>query len=155
MFSVLPESVTPEPAVSFPPKEHASVESLVESLLQESASLKQQLAAYKSREAMAAARPDLEHENDQLRRQLEKVAKLDGAALTERLRRDADLVREQQRVSSSLQHENGQLLEELMRCQQESKALREERLSLMTTITLLQEELAASEKMRRKASSSS
>ncbi len=91
---------------------------------------------------------DLEHENDQLRRQLEKIAKLDGSAANEALQREMGHLREQASIMESSQHENMVLLEQLAREQDEVTMLKEERESLLAMMQMLQEELATSEHLR-------
>jgi hypothetical protein len=91
---------------------------------------------------------DLEFENDQLRRQLEKIAKLDGASANENLTREIGQLRDQANLSESVQRENTELIQHLAEEQDEVVMLKEERESLLGMIQMLQDELSTAEHMR-------
>ena len=92
----------------------------------------------------------LEHENDQLRRQLEKIAKLDSSAANEKLQREIDYLREH--TPEKLHRENSRMHQELQRCKEDVLMYKEERESLLTAIRALQDDLAAAENERQKKS---
>ena len=108
---------------------------------------------------------ELEHENDMLRRQLEKIGKLDGFA-TERSRsgikrgtspRSNSGSRERSSFSGRredlerLREENGDLVLRLREQANELMELKQERESLLLTIQLLQDDLTSSERQRQRA----
>ena len=109
---------------------------------------------------------DLEHENDVLRRQLEKIGKMDGFAI-ERSRRpsksDLETPTSPRRDRSwswgrreelkQLRSENKDMIQRLREQADELMELKQERESLLMTIELLQDDLTTSEKRRQKTTS--
>jgi len=110
---------------------------------------------------------DLEHENDVLRRQLEKIGKMDGFAI-ERSRRtskpDLDAPSPPARRDRSwswgrreelkqLRSENKDMIQRLREQADELMELKQERESLLMTIDLLQDDLRMSENRRQKTTS--
>jgi len=108
---------------------------------------------------------DLEHENDVLRRQLEKIGKMDGFAIerSRRLskrevqpavpRRDRSWSRGRREELEQLQNENSEVIQRLREQAAELMELKQERESLLMTIQLLQDDLTASERRRQKTTS--
>jgi hypothetical protein len=104
---------------------------------------------------------DLEHENDVLRRQLEKIGKLDGLAI-ERSSRPSSRDRREQSISRDrsagsgrkevdrLRMENLELVERLREQADDLMAMKQERESLLLTIQLLQDDLTTSERHRHR-----
>ena len=109
---------------------------------------------------------DLEHENDVLRRQLEKIGKMDGFAI-ERSRRpsrsDLETPTSPRRDRSwswgrreevkQLRSENKDMIQRLREQADDLMELKQERESLLLTIQLLQDDLSMSEKRRQKTAS--
>jgi hypothetical protein len=104
---------------------------------------------------------DLEHENDVLRRQLEKIGKLDGLAM-ERSSRPSSRDRREQSISRDrstgsgrkevdrLRMENLELVDRLREQADDLMAMKQERESLLLTIQLLQDDLTTSERHRHR-----
>lgn len=106
---------------------------------------------------------DLERENDLLRKQLEKIGKMDGFAI-ERSRRPSkpDLEKPasprrdrswswgRREEVTQLQNENKDMIQRLREQADELMELKEERESLLMTIQLLQDDLSMSERQRQK-----
>jgi len=110
---------------------------------------------------------DLEHENDVLRKQLEKIGKMDGFAIerSRRLstpdekpavpRRDRSWSWGRREELKQLRMENKDMIQRLREQADELIELKQERESLLMTIELLQDDLATSEKRRQKTTSPS
>lgn len=110
---------------------------------------------------------DLEHENDVLRRQLEKIGKMDGLAIEQSRRRPsksddrpAAAARRDRSWSwgrreelEQLRSENRELTDRLREQADQMIELKQERESLLMTIQLLQDDLTASERRRQKTTS--
>ena len=112
---------------------------------------------------ISARLADLEHENDVLRRQLEKIGKMDGLAIerasrpSSRDRRETSTGRDRSSGSGRkeidrLRMENLELTEQLREQSDDLLVLRQERESLLLTIQLLQDDLALSERQRQRQS---
>ena len=96
----------------------------------------------------------LQEENNSLRRQLEKIASMDGGFYQqENLQREVHHWREEAEAAEAVQRENAQLIQQLEHQQDEIHILKQERDSLLATLQLLQEELTASETMRSRGKS--
>jgi len=108
---------------------------------------------------------DLEHENDVLRRQLEKIGKMDGFAIerSRRLskpdekpltsRRDRSWSWGRREELEQLRKENEDMIQRLQDQSEELTGLKQERESLLMTIELLQDDLNMSERRRQKTTS--
>lgn len=97
---------------------------------------------------------DLEHENDVLRRQLEKIGKMDGLAI-EQSCRNHPVCQDQFSYSGGkeihrLRTENFDLIERLHQQAEDIMAMKQERESLLLTIQLLQDDLTSSERQRQR-----
>jgi len=110
---------------------------------------------------------DLEHENEVLRRQLEKIGKMDGFAIerSRRLskpddqpittpRRDRSWSWGRREELKQLRMENKDMIQRLREQADELTELKQERESLLMTIELLQDDLTVSEKRRHKNTTS-
>jgi predicted nucleic acid-binding Zn-ribbon protein len=114
---------------------------------------------------LAARLADLEHENDILRRQLEKIGKLDGLAMERssrppsRDRRGSSTSRNGstggRKETERLKSENLELIDRLRDVEDEAQALKQERESLLLTIQLLQDDLTSSERQRQRGTPTS
>ena len=96
----------------------------------------------------------LQLENDQLRRHLEKIGKMStssGGFNIEALQEELEKWKEKARDRKRLQKDNEKLLEEISIQADELLVLKQERESLLATIGFLQEELSQSEQMRYKS----
>ena len=108
---------------------------------------------------------DLEHENDVLRRQLEKIGKMDGFAIerSRRLskpdekpavaRRDRSWSWGRREELEQLRKENTDMIQRLREQADGLMELKQERESLLMTIQLLQDDLTMSERRRQKTTS--
>lgn len=115
-------------------------------------------------EISATRLAELEHENDLLRRQLEKIGKLDGIAIERSSRPPSRDRRESSPAPTvagifrrnasaeldALRSENADLVERLREQADDLAALRQERESLLLTIQLLQDDLTLSERQRQR-----
>jgi predicted nucleic acid-binding Zn-ribbon protein len=93
----------------------------------------------------------LQLENEQMRRHLEKIGKMStssGGFNIEALQEDLEKWKEKAKDRRHLQKENEKLLVELSKQADETLVLQQERESLLATIGFLQEELSQSEQMR-------
>jgi len=101
---------------------------------------------------------DLEHENDLLRRQLEKIGKMDGLAIERSSRpssREQSVTRDCSAGSGRkevdrLRKENLELIDRLREQADDMMAMKQERESLLLTIQLLQDDLTVSERQRQR-----
>jgi len=109
---------------------------------------------------------DLEHENDLLRRQLEKIGKMDGFAIEQSRRpsksdleappsprRDRSWSWGRREELKQLRTENKDMVQRLRGQADELMELKQERESLLMTIELLQDDLRMSESRHQKATS--
>ena len=112
---------------------------------------------------------DLEHENDVLRKQLEKIGKMDGFAIersrrlsvekpagekpTGAARRDRSWSWGRREELKQLRAENKDMIQRLREQADELMELKQERESLLMTIELLQDDLNTSERQRQQTTS--
>ena len=123
----------------------------LQKLLADNEKLHQELSVLRSRTEETDTEKMLRAENEQLKKQLAKLGQMNdlGSITTNsdnhnNQQGEGGKLTEQQ----ELQRENGELLEQLVREQEEVKTMEQERESLLMTIQLLQEELSTSEELR-------
>ena len=123
----------------------------LQKLLADNEKLHQELSVLRSRTEETDTEKTLQAENEQLKIQLAKLGQLNDL---DSVTTNSDNHNNQQgegmqlTEQQELQRENGELLEQLVREQEEVKTMEQERESLLMTIQLLQEELSTSEELR-------